>query len=171
MSTQSPAQYHSIVGHESQRVFLVVVDDSEELASVLRYACNRARHTGGRIALLYVIDTDNSKDFQHWHFVGNLMEQEAQEAAENALRRHAEKITKETGQAPFQYIRKGNTRDELFALVQEHPDISILILGSAPGEEPGPLVEVVTGKHAGHIGIPVTILPGSLSAEEIDHLT
>ena len=83
MNTSTTTLDNTVVGRESGRVFLVVVDDSDELAGVLRYACNRARHTGGKIALLYVIDMESSKDFQHWQFVGNLMEEEAQETAEN----------------------------------------------------------------------------------------
>ncbi len=162
---------HSIVGRESGREFLVVIDDSEELASVIRYTCNRARHTGGKVALLYVIDMEQDREFQHWQFVGNLLEQEAQEAAENVLNRHAQQIKRDSGSDPIQYIRNGKTRNELFSLVQEHPEISILVLGSATGEKPGPLVEAVTGKFAGQLGIPVTVVPGSLSEDEIDRLT
>ena len=39
-----------------QRTFLCVVDESEELHQALRYACRRAKSTGGRVALLYVIE-------------------------------------------------------------------------------------------------------------------
>ncbi len=161
----------NIVGHESDRIFLVVVDDSEELAAAIRYTCNRARHTGGKLALLYVIDMEAEREFQHWQFVGDLMEQEAQEATENILNRHTQQIRKDSGAEPIQFVRNGNTRDELFALVEEHPEISILVLGSAPGEKPGPLVEAVTGKYAGQLGIPVTVVPGELSEGEIDRLT
>ena len=161
----------NIVGRENDRIFLVVVDDSEELAAAIRYTCNRARHTGGKMALLYVIDTESDREFQHWQFVGNLLEQEAREAAENVLSRHAQQIRKDSGSEPIQYIRNGNTREELFSLINEHPEISILVLGSAPGEKPGPLVEAVTGKFAGQLGIPVTVVPGDLSEAEIDRLT
>ena len=37
----------------SGRVFLVVVDNSPELGVALRYACVRAKKTGGRVALLW----------------------------------------------------------------------------------------------------------------------
>lgn len=161
----------TVVGSERSRIFLVVIEDTEQLASVLRYACNRAKFTGGKVALLFVIDMDSGQEFQHWQFVGNLMEEEAREAAAQTLSRHAAQISKETGSAPDQYIRIGNTREELFALIKEHPGISNLLLGSAPGEKPGPLVEAVTGKYAGKIGIPVTVIPGCLSLEEIDRLT
>ena len=165
------AHRDNIVGHESGRIFLVVVDDSEELGGTIRYTCNRAKHTGGRMALLYVIDMEQDKEFQHWLGVGNLMEQEAQVAAQNVLNRHAQKILKDSGAEPIQFIRKGKTREELFALINEHPEISILVLGSAPGEKPGPLVEAVTGKYAGQLGIPATVVPGALSEDEIDRLT
>jgi len=38
-----------------ERVFLVVVDETEELRVALRYASRRALATGGRDALFYVI--------------------------------------------------------------------------------------------------------------------
>jgi hypothetical protein len=173
MTTSHPGSIttSNIVGKERDRVFLVVVNESDELASVLHYACNRALHTGGKIALVYLIDTESSKDFQHWQFVGDMVEDEAQEAAENALHRHAEQIIKKTGLPPIKHIRKGHPRNELFSLVKEHPEISILLLGASQNEKQGPLVEAVTGKNAGQIGIPVTLVPGSLSAEEINQLT
>jgi len=158
-----------LIGHEDKRLFLVVVDDSEELSAAIRYTCNRARKTGGKLALLYVYDLD--KDFQQFAAVGNLMEEEAKKTAEEALQRHAAVIQSAVGRVPEMFVRKGNSREELFKLVAEHPEISMLVLGAAPGKKPGPLVEAVTGKFAGKIGIPVTVVPGELSPEDIDRLT
>ena len=53
-----------------QRIFLVVVDDSPEMEVALRFACLRARHTGGRVALLYVLEPS---EYQTWLRVGDLM--------------------------------------------------------------------------------------------------
>lgn len=39
------------------RTFLVVVDETEEMRNALRYACRRAQHTNGRVALLNVVET------------------------------------------------------------------------------------------------------------------
>ncbi|MDX2225155.1 MAG: universal stress protein [Rhodospirillaceae bacterium] len=158
-----------LVGRESDRIFLVVIDDSEEQIAAIRYTCNRARKTGGRVALLYVYDTE--KDFQQFAFVGNMIDEEAMHEAEEILKRHAHNIQDTIGRVPDMFVRKGNRREELFKLVAEHPEISILILGAAPGAKPGPLVEAVTGKFAGALGIPVTIVPGDLTPEEIDRLT
>ena len=43
---------------ELPRIFLVVVDDTEEWRAALRFACRRAQHTGGRVALLHVIEPE-----------------------------------------------------------------------------------------------------------------
>jgi nucleotide-binding universal stress UspA family protein len=143
---------------EGHRLFLVVVDDSPELPAAIDYACERARRTGGRVALLYVYQVEN--DFHHYKFVTDLADQEARSEAEDVVRLHALRILQETGRTPDTYVRHGARRTELFKLVKEHPEISILILSAAPGKKPGPLVEAVTGKYAGKIGIPVTVVPG-----------
>jgi len=168
-SAATPSMRDPRIGHEDKRMFLVVVDDSEELSAAIRYTCNRAKITGGRVALLYVYDLD--KDFQQFAAVGNLMEKEALHNAEDALQRHAMVIQQAVGRVPEMFVRKGSSREELFKLVAEHPEISILVLGAAPGKKPGPLVEAVTGKFAGKIGIPVTVVPGDLNANDIDRLT
>ena len=36
-------------------VFLVVVDESEEMHQALQFACRRAESVGGRVALMYCI--------------------------------------------------------------------------------------------------------------------
>ena len=53
-----------------ERVFLVVVDDSPELRVSLRYAALRARRTGGRVALLHVMEPP---DRQTWMALESLM--------------------------------------------------------------------------------------------------
>ena len=57
----------------ADRIFLVVVDESEELGVALRFACRRAMATGGRVALFYVVEP---ADFGHWMAVEDLMEKE-----------------------------------------------------------------------------------------------
>lgn len=151
------------LGQETRRLFLVVVDQSEEFPAALKYACARAKRTGGRVALLYVYNVD--KDFHHWRFVSRMADAEARAEAENILKLHALRVAQETGRTPDTYVREGDKRAELFALVKEHPEISMLILSSAPGNKPGPLVAAVTGKYAGKIGIPVTVIPGTQRQE------
>jgi nucleotide-binding universal stress UspA family protein len=37
------------------RIFLVVIDETEEMRVALQFAARRAAHTGGRVGLLYVL--------------------------------------------------------------------------------------------------------------------
>ncbi len=148
------------------RIFLVVVDDSEEMRAALRYACNRARATGGRVALLRVIAP---VERQHFAAIGELMEKEAHEEAETLLNRLAETVKETSGNLPSLYVREGNTYDALLALVSSEPSLSILILAAGTGPEgPGPLVSALTGRSVNKLRMPVTIVPGGLTDEEID---
>ena len=152
----------------ADRVFLVVVDDSPEMEVALRFACRRARNTGGRVALLYVVEPS---DFQHWMAVGDLMREEARSEGERLLQRLAARVNELTGTLPVLYVREGDRRAELFDLINEEPSISILVLGAGIDKRgPGPLVEALTGKYVSQLRVPVTIVPGNLSDEDIDSI-
>ena len=151
------------------RVFLVVADDSAELEVALRYACRRARKTRGRVALLAVVEPG---DYQHWMAVGDLMKEEARQAAEQMLQKLAERVNEWTGTMPILYVREGARGDEHLQLIEEEPSISILVLGANPGPKgPGPLVSMLTGKMVGKLRVPVTIVPGNLSLEDVDKVS
>jgi len=153
----------------AERVFLVVVDDSPELLTALRYASRRAKRTGGVVAMLYVIEPIEQ---QLSSSVNELMKQEAREQGEEVLHRFSELVVALTGQLPRTIVREGNRRDELLKLINEDPTISILVLGAATGAEgPGPLVTALAGKHAGSLRVPTTIVPGSLNEAQVDAIT
>ncbi len=153
----------------SDRVFLVVVDETEEMKVALRFACLRARRTGGRVALLYVIEP---AEFQHWMAVGDLMREEARSEGEQLLQRLAAQVNELVGTIPVLYVREGKVRDELFNLLDEEPRISVLVLGANTGSRgPGPLVSALTGKMIGKLRVPITVVPGNLSDEEIDNVS
>ncbi|WP_142849593.1 universal stress protein [Telmatospirillum sp. J64-1] len=153
----------------SGRTWLVVLDDTEEMGAALRFAIRRAEHTGGRVALLHVVE---HADLGPFFGVRDIMEAEAREEAERLLHRWAEHINGHTGEFPALYLREGDPLDQLLRLIDEEPSISVLVLaaGTEPGG-PGPLITALTGKHSSRLRIPLTILPGCLSNEEIDALT
>ncbi len=114
------------------------------MRNALRYACRRAKRTGGRVAMLYVMDPPEG---QQWGSVVELMREEARQQAEDVVARHADVAVSMTGQPPSIYIREGKSRDELAKLLAEDRSISVLVLGSASSSEgPGPLVTAFTGK-------------------------
>ncbi len=171
MAEQEPSQDDTEQPAEenAERIFLAVVDDSPEFSSALRFAARRAKRTGGRVALLYVIEPG---DFQHWLSVSELMREEARQEAEAILRRHAATCQELSGKMPILHIREGRPSDELLALLEEEPSISVLVLGANPGSKgPGPLVSYLVGKAANRLSVPVTIVPGTLDGDKIDLLT
>src|ERR1700751_3950732 len=120
------------------RIFLVVLDETEEMRVALRYAALRARRTGGRVALLYVIEPT---DLQQWMAVESLMREERREEAEALLQKLSAEVSGWGGTVPIGPIREGHRRDDLLALLDEEPGISILVLAAGSGTEgPGPLV-------------------------------
>ena len=147
------------------RVFLVVVDESEEVQVAIRYACRRARRTGGRVALLYVIDTD---DDGQWIGVKELMREEKRAEAEALLTKIAGEVEQLSGAIPVVYVREGRRRDELMMLMDEDPSISILVLAASTSPDgPGPLISYLAGKNSHRLKIPLTIVPGSLTDAQI----
>lgn len=151
------------------RTFLVVADDSEEMPVALRFAAMRARRTGAGVALFHAIEPAG---FHHWAGVGALMEDEAREAAEHRLAELAGEAMALSGRTPVIHIRVGPLVRELTALVEEDTSISVLVLAAGTGKEgPGPLIAHLAGKGVNTLRVPVTIVPGTLTDEQIDALT
>jgi nucleotide-binding universal stress UspA family protein len=150
------------------RVFLVVVDDTPELKTAIRYACLRARKTGGRVAMLHVTAQE---DMQEWIGVSRLIKEESRQQAEALMQKMAAEVQKLSGAMPVLYFREGERRDEVMKLIDEEPSISVLVLGASTGPKgPGPLVQALTSKFVGKMRVPVTIVPGQLTNDDIDHV-
>ena len=147
------------------RKFLVVVDKTPEHKVALRFATRRAQHTGGRVTLMCPAQLP---DFQQWRGVEEIMRDEAHAEAESMLYEAAKTVNELSGILPELVIPYGRPTDCLFQLLQEDKAISILVLASGTAKEgPGPLVSMFsTAVQA----IPVTIVPGDFTNEQIDAL-
>ena len=95
----------------TRRKFLVVADDTAEFQVALRFACRRARSTGGYVALLKVIEP---AVFEHWSGVREEIARQQREEAEATLRASADYVQAETGLPPeFLIIEADSTRAAL----------------------------------------------------------
>ena len=149
-------------GH--RRKFLAVVDATPECERAVAYASTRAKSTGGVVVLLYVIEPS---DFQHWLGVEQIMRDEAMEVAHGALDTHAAKVRTSLGIEPELVVREGKPIDQIVGLIEQDQDIAILVLAAGASKDgPGPLVASIAGKSAA-FPIPVTVVPQSLSDEDI----
>jgi universal stress protein family protein len=149
--------------------FLVVIDDSPECDRALYFASRRSLRTGAGVIMLRVIETHDRN--QQWLGVADIMKAEAQEEANAVLDRHAARVSSITGVMPERVIREGEKADELLRLIDEDEDIAALILAAGTGKDgPGPLVSSLV-KNAGEFPIPVAIVPGHLSDEDLDAMS
>jgi nucleotide-binding universal stress UspA family protein len=154
---------------QTQRVFLVVVDQTPELKVALRFACRRARHSGGRVAMLYVTEPAEASE---WVGVGELMREERRQEAESKLQELSSLVQSQSGEMPMLHVREGDVREELIKLLEEEPSISILVLAAGTtAKGPGPLITALTGKYASKLRVPLTIVPGNLADDEVDAIT
>ncbi|UAL10723.1 universal stress protein [Caulobacter segnis] len=161
----------STAASQSRRKFLVVADDTPEFSAALKYACRRARSTGGHVAMLKVI---SPAEFEHWSGVREEIERQEREEAEVLLQSLAAQVVAETGLPPEFIIKHADSvRTALKAVVAADPSIKILILAtSTAGRGPGPLISAIAKEGVGFSGrkLPVTVVPGDLTDTEIEEL-
>jgi len=151
-------------GHK--RKYLVVIDDTEECDRAVYWAAKRAGRTKSQIVMLRVNETAERN--QQWLGVADIMQAEALEAANAVLDKFAARIKQIAHVKADRVIREGAIAEEIVKLIDEDADIGILVLAAGTGKEgPGPLVTNLA-KTAGTFPIPVAIVPGHLSDEDID---
>jgi nucleotide-binding universal stress UspA family protein len=151
-------------GHK--RKYLVVIDDTEECDRAVYWAAKRAGRTKSQLVMLRMIDTGERN--QQWMGVADIMKAEALEAANKAFDKYAARVKDIANIIPDRVIREGEPSEEIVKLIDEDTDIGILVLAAGTSNEgPGPLVSSLA-KNAGTFPIPVAIVPGQLSDEDID---
>lgn len=152
-------------GH--RRKFMAVIDDTPECSRAVHYAGRRAKNSNGGLVLVYIIPDG---DFQQWLGVEEIMRAEAREEAEAVVAKSAQQVRETIGIEPEIVIREGSAAEQINAVIEEDRDIAILVLAASSAKEgPGPLVSSVAGRGAA-FPIPVTVLPDTLTDEELDAL-
>jgi nucleotide-binding universal stress UspA family protein len=152
-------------GHKSE--YLVVFYDTKDCDRAVYWAAKRAGRTKSHVVMLRVIDTSD-RDKQ-WLGVADIMRAEAFEAAKTALNKAAARIKQIAATVKTdRVIREGDVTQEIIKLIEEDADIGIFVLAAGTGSDgPGPLISSVA-KTAGDFPIPLAIVPGHLSDEDID---
>lgn len=154
-------------GHK--RKYLLVIDESDECDRAVYWAAQRAGRTKSQIIMLRVIDPGERN--QQWLGVADLMAAEQQEAAEKLLDKYAARVKEVAKIKPDRVIREGDTAEQIIKLIEEDADIGILVLAAGTGKEgPGPLVSDLA-KTAATFPIPIAIVPGHLSDEELEAMS
>ena len=150
------------------RVYLVIMDETEEALVALRFAARRAGKTGGSVHLLALVPP---QPFVAFAGVQATIEEEARARAETLVTAAAGNIVAGSGPAPHIEVRMGEGVKVVRDYLAENPDVAALVLGAASEGGPGPLVTYFAGAGVGHLPCPVYVIPGSLSDEALDRLS
>jgi nucleotide-binding universal stress UspA family protein len=153
---------------EVMRIYLVIIDESQEARIALRFASRRAAKTGGNVHLLALIPP---QEFSALGSVQATIEEEAKDRAEALVMAAASNIFFESGKMPVIAVKQGEAVKVVREYLSEHPEVAALVLSAAKEGGPGPLVSHFTGAIAGQLSCPVFVVPGSLSDEDIDRLS
>jgi nucleotide-binding universal stress UspA family protein len=148
---------------------LVIVDDTPECDRAVYYASRWAVRIGGGVVMLRVIETEDRN--QQWLGVADIMRAEAEEGANAALDRASGRANGIAAITPERVIREGDPGKEILDVIDKDVDISMLVLAAAVGAEgPGPIITTLA-RTAGNFPIPLTVVPGNLTDEDIDGLS
>jgi nucleotide-binding universal stress UspA family protein len=151
------------------RKFLILLDDTPEMLNAMRYAAIRAAKTGGGVEMLAVID---SEEFQHFMGVADVMRAEAHEKIEAHFQVFKDRMERREGITPTLVVREGDKVETVIQHVKSDPEIGVLVLGAGTDKKgPGPVVAALTGRRLSDLGVPITIVPGSLTKEQIVAVT
>jgi nucleotide-binding universal stress UspA family protein len=149
------------------RVYLVIIDETEEAHCALRFASRRAAKTGGVVHLLALVP---KQAFSAFGSVQATIEEEARDRAEILANGAAGELMVESGKMPQIAVRVGDGKTVIAEYLEEHPEVAALVLGAAAEGHPGPLVAHFSA-NVGSLTCPLFIVPGGLSPEEIDRLS
>ena len=145
--------------------FLAVFDGTDECKSAVRYAARRAKINGAELLIVATVDT---AEFTYWLSVNNKMIDDIERESRDALRELSDEIKSYSDVSCDHIIEHGSKLDVVKNLINLDNSISLLILASNKKDKnPGILVETISGEG---YSIPVVVIPGNLSDNDIDKL-
>jgi len=116
--------------------------------------------------LLFVIEPEAPQGFAG---VEEVMREEAREQAQAALSKFAARTRDLSNLDAEMVIREGKTAEEVRQLIESDEDIAVLVLAAGESTEgPGPLVTAIAARGSGTFPVPITIVPGTLTDEQIE---
>lgn len=157
--SNSPVQRTSI---------LVCVNDTDHSRVAVKFACSQARKKGCEVTLLNVIEP---ADYQGLAAVVGKMEEDKRNQAEAVINDMAELAKTYADIMPILLIREGDIGKQIIKAVNKDHSIGMVILGSSP-ETPGrgSWLSSLASKLGKELLIPLVIIPGNLTEQQIEEL-
>lgn len=171
MSTQDSALPNDLPPaygmHDSPTKFLVCVDKSETSRTALRFACIKAKKRGGVVDILHVIEPS---EFQSIFSISDQIQQDKHSEAEELLLRLSEEAATMTGILPTVLRRDGSVGPEILKAAVEDQGVNMLVIGVAPGQTKGKLVQWLCQQLGQDLIMPILLVPGNLTEAQMEEL-
>lgn len=144
--------------------FLVMLEETQESAVAMRFAARRAQHIGAGVIALSVIRAD---EIAHGMGVADVMRAEARERIEVHFDVYAKWMREKADIAAELVVREGDPASELLKLLNEEPEITIVVLGV--GSEIGALTKKLM-REVGTLPCALTFVPANLSPDRLEEI-
>lgn len=153
--------------------YIVCVRDNETSLTAVRFAASKAakaKKRGGAIDLLHVIPPAN---FLGLGSVAEKIKKESRQKAEKILNRLADECIKCSGITPSIMIKTGDIGEQILNTIKEDDSRSnILVLSASPESSGGgKLISWLAARTGDTLNIPLMIVPGNLTLEEIREIS
>lgn len=149
---------------------LICVNDTEYSRVALRFCCNKAKNAGYPVEILHVIE---SMEYQNFLSMADVMRDEKHQEAEELLKRFSEEAYESFGITPSLMLKEGLVGEQIIAAVEEDHGINMLLVGTSPDNTAsrGKLIPWLASQLGKSLQIPMLIVPGNLTDQQINELT
>ncbi len=148
--------------------YLVGVDHREESKAALRLACMKARSRRGAVDIIHVV---SPADFQTLGAIADRMREERRAEGEQLLRRLGDEAAAAYGLTPNLILCEGSAGDEIITAALKDQDIIMVVIGIGDqGSGRGTLAAWLAGQLGGKLSIPLLMVPGNLTDQQLQCL-
>ncbi len=149
--------------------FLVCVDKAEASRVALRFACIKAKKSEGLVDMLHIMEPPEGDALLG---IAEAMRTEARDAAEAMVQALCEEAHEIAGITPSILLREGKVGEEILKAAIEDCDAHMLVLGVTPGgSKRGRLIAWLSTQMGESLLIPVLLVPGNLTDQQIEELS
>ncbi len=149
--------------------FLVCVDKSDVSRVALRFACIKAKKCDGLVDILHITEPPQESALLG---VGETIRAEARAAAEALAADLCREANEIAGIMPSILLREGKVGEEILKAAVEDYDAKMLVLGVTPGgSKRGRLISFLATQMGESLLIPILLVPGNLTDQQIEELS
>ena len=148
--------------------FVVCVDKGDASRVALRFACIKAMKCNGVVDMLHVMAPPESDALLG---VAKAMRSEARAAAEVLMQGLCGEANEIADIMPSIQLREGKVGEEIVKAAMEDTDAKMLVLGVNSGSKRGKLIAHLSTQMGETLLIPVLLVPGNPTDQQIEELS